>query len=86
MSQFGQLETGQKATDEQAEEVCAAIRQTIYDLHGEDTAESVRILYGGSVNANNFESLFSMKNIDGGLIGGASLKLDDFAKMANYES
>ena len=75
--------TGRVATAEQAEEVCLAIRDTICDLYGEDVAEEIRILYGGSVNGNNAAEIFSMEDIDGGLVGGASLK-EDFAKIVNY--
>ena len=74
--------TGKTATNEQAEEVCAIIRSLIAELYGEDVAEKTRILYGGSVKASNAAELFSMPNIDGGLVGGASLKLDEFEKIA----
>ena len=70
--------TGKTATNEQANEVCAIIRETVKELYDEKVAESVRIQYGGSVNAKNAAELFSMSDIDGGLVGGASLKLDDF--------
>jgi len=73
--------TGKTATNEQANEVCIIIRNTIKSLYGEETAEQVRIQYGGSVTAANAEGLFSMSDIDGGLVGGASLKLDDFEKI-----
>jgi len=76
--------TGKTATDEQAEEVCAIIRQLITELYGKDVSEKTRILYGGSVNAQNAKSLFSMPNIDGGLVGGASLKLDAFGKIIRH--
>ena len=71
--------TGKTATDEQAEEVCAYIRKVIGSLYGEDAAEAATIQYGGSMNAKNAASLLSMPDIDGGLIGGASLKPADFA-------
>lgn len=71
--------TGKTATADQAEEVCAIIRETIKALYDEETAEAVRIQYGGSMNAGNAAELLSKPNIDGGLIGGASLKPDDFA-------
>lgn len=77
--------TGKTATDEQAEEVCAIIRQLIVELYDNDVAEKTRILYGGSVNAGNAKSLFSMPNIDGGLVGGASLKLDTFEKIVKHD-
>lgn len=70
--------TGKTATNEQANEVCAIIRNTIKELYGEDVSNATRIQYGGSVNAKNAADLFAMSDIDGGLVGGASLKLDDF--------
>ncbi len=76
--------TGKTATDEQAEEVCAIIRQLLVELYGDDVAEKTRILYGGSVNAGNAKALFAMPNIDGGLVGGASLKLDAFEKIVKH--
>ena len=66
--------TGKVATSTQAEEVCSAIRNTIGELYSKETAENIHILYGGSCNAGNAKELFSMPNIDGGLIGGAGLK------------
>ena len=71
--------TGKTATDEQAEEVCACIRGVVKSLYGEDTGDGMTIQYGGSMNAKNAASLLSMPDIDGGLIGGASLKPADFA-------
>jgi len=76
--------TGKTATKEQANEVCAIIRDTIKELYGEEVAETTRIQYGGSVTAANASELFSMSDIDGGLVGGASLKLDDFEKIVKY--
>lgn len=75
--------TGVTATSEQAEEVCAAIRQVVREIYDDVTAEAIRIQYGGSVNAGNAAELFAMPNIDGGLVGGASLKAD-FGKVVNY--
>lgn len=75
--------TGKTATSVQAEEVCGAIRQVVAEIYGQETAEEIRIQYGGSVNAGNAAELFAMPNIDGGLVGGASLK-EDFAKIVNY--
>ena len=75
--------TGETATSDQAEEVCAAIRACIAEVYDEATAESIRIQYGGSVNAGNAADLFSKPDIDGGLVGGASLKAD-FGKIVNY--
>ncbi len=70
--------TGKNATSEQAEEVCAIIRATVKELYGAEVADEIRIQYGGSITASNSAELFSMPDIDGGLVGGASLKLDDF--------
>ena len=70
--------TGKTATADQAEEVCAFIRATLAKLYGADAAEAVTIQYGGSMNAGNAEELLSKVNVDGGLIGGASLKAADF--------
>lgn len=78
--------TGKTATDEQAEEVCAIIRQLLVELYGNDVAEKTRILYGGSVNAGNAKALFAMPNIDGGLVGGASLKLDAFEQIVKHDA
>jgi triosephosphate isomerase len=78
--------TGKTATDEQAEEVCAIIRQLLVELYGNDVAESTRILYGGSVKGSNAKALFAMPNIDGGLVGGASLKLDEFEKIVKHDA
>ncbi len=75
--------TGKVATSEQAEEVCAAIRACIAEIFDEATAEAIRIQYGGSVSASSAPELFAMPNIDGGLVGGASLK-PDFGKIVNY--
>ena len=74
--------TGKTATNEQAEEVCAAIRKVLTEIYGEETAQEIRIQYGGSVNAGNAKELFAMPNIDGGLVGGASLKAD-FSDIVN---
>lgn len=71
--------TGKTATDDQAEEVCASIRELIAKLYDEETAKAVTIQYGGSMNAKNCEGLLAKPNINGGLIGGASLKAEDFA-------
>ncbi len=75
--------TGKVATTEQAEEVCAAIRACIGELYGAETAEEIRIQYGGSVSASSAPELFAQPDIDGGLVGGASLK-PDFGKIVNY--
>lgn len=75
--------TGKTATSDQAEEVCKAVRDCIREMYDDSTAESVRIQYGGSVNAGNAAELFAKPNIDGGLVGGASLK-SDFGSIVNY--
>lgn len=76
--------TGKTATKEQANEVCAIIRNTVRELYDDDVALKVHIQYGGSVNTKTAKELFEMSDIDGGLIGGASLKLDDFEKIAKF--
>ena len=73
--------TGRTATSEQAEEVCAAIRKVLGELYGEEIAEATVVQYGGSMNAANAEELLSKPNVDGGLIGGASLKADAFGAI-----
>ena len=73
--------TGKTATAEQADEVCAIIRATVGGLYGEAAADSMIIQYGGSMNAGNAAELLSKPNVDGGLIGGASLKANDFAQI-----
>ncbi len=70
--------TGLTATPEQADETCGTIRATLAKLYGEDVAEATVIQYGGSMNAKNAAELLSKVNVDGGLIGGASLKAPDF--------
>ena len=74
--------TGKTATSEQAEEICKAVRDCVREMYDDDTAEKVRIQYGGSVNAGNAAELFTNPNIDGALVGGASLKAD-FGKIVN---
>ena len=75
--------TGMTATPEDAQEVCAAIRNVIAGLYNKQTADSVSILYGGSMNDKNAEELLAQPDIDGGLIGGASLKPAAFAAIIN---
>ena len=75
--------TGKVATAAQAEEVCAGIRDCIREIYDDTTAEAIRIQYGGSVSAESAPELFAQPNIDGGLVGGASLK-PDFGKIVNY--
>lgn len=74
--------TGKSASGELADDIIrTAVRDTIAELHGDDTAESVRIQYGGSVKPGNMEEFMSQPNIDGALVGGASLDVDDFAAL-----
>ncbi|MGL4345825.1 MAG: triose-phosphate isomerase [Cellulosilyticaceae bacterium] len=75
--------TGRTATSAQAEEVCAAIRQVVAEVYTQEVADEVRVQYGGSVNGANANELFNMGNIDGGLVGGASLK-EEFVSIVNY--
>jgi len=74
--------TGKTATPEQAEEVHAFLRGLLGELFGSETAEATRIQYGGSVKPDNVAELMACENIDGGLVGGASLKADSFGKLA----
>lgn len=76
--------TGKTATSAQAEEVCKAIRDVVGEIYNEDVANAMRIQYGGSVNGANANELFNMGNIDGGLVGGASLK-PEFASIVKYQ-
>jgi len=76
--------TGKVATPEQAEEVCKAIRECIGEIYDKEVADAIRIQYGGSVTAASAYELFTQPNIDGGLVGGASLKAD-FGKIVNYK-
>lgn len=78
--------TGRTATPEQAEEVCATIRATIADMFGKGVADACRVLYGGSMNVGNVESLLAQPDIDGGLIGGAALQSDSFRQLIEAAS
>ena len=73
--------TGLTATPEQAEAVHAFLRQVLAQIYDDDVAQAVRVQYGGSVKPDNAAELFEQDNIDGGLIGGASLEADDFAAI-----
>lgn len=75
--------TGKTATAEQAEEVHKFIRELIKNLYNEDVSNKIRILYGGSVNPDNIKSLIEMENIDGALVGGASLEPKSFSEIVN---
>ena len=76
--------TGRTATSDQAEEVHKFIRKNLSGLYGEEFAKRVRILYGGSVKPENISELMQMENIDGALVGGASLDADSFAAIIKY--
>ena len=78
--------TGKTATADQAQEVCAQIRKVIGELYGDAVAQATTVQYGGSMNAKNCEELLSKQDVDGGLIGGASLKAADFAVIVNAAS
>ena len=78
--------TGKTATSEQAEEVCAIIRNVVADIYDNEAAEGMTIQYGGSMNAKNADELLSKVNVDGGLIGGASLKAEDFSIIVKAAS
>ena len=76
--------TGKNATSNDANDMCSAIRKKVADLYNNSAAELVRIQYGGSVKPSNIKELMSMKDIDGALVGGASIKVEDFAAIINY--
>ena len=76
--------TGRTATSEDANDMCSAIRKELASLYSEEIANIVRIQYGGSVKPSNISELMSMSDIDGALVGGASLKVDDFIALINY--
>ena len=73
--------TGKTATADDAEEVCGAIRKTLVEVFGEKTADGIRILYGGSAKPDNIAGFLNKEDVDGALVGGASLKADSFAAM-----
>ena len=76
--------TGKTATPEQAQEVHAAIRSTLAGLADQSSAEAVRIVYGGSVKPENVDALMAQPDIDGALVGGASLQADSFARIVHF--
>ena len=73
--------TGKTATADDAQEVCGAIRKTLADIFGKETADGIRVLYGGSAKPNNVAGFLEKEDVDGALVGGASLKVDSFAAM-----
>ena len=77
--------TGKTATNEDANNAIKEIRNKISEIYGEETASKVIIQYGGSVKSSNAKELFNMSDIDGGLVGGASLKAEEFSKIVNYD-
>ena len=76
--------TGEVATPEDAQEVCAAIRARIREVHGDDAADGVRVLYGGSVKAANVAGIMAKPDVDGALVGGASLQADEFGGICRF--
>ena len=76
--------TGKTATSTQANEVISFIRSTVKDIYGDTVAENIRIQYGGSVKPDNISQIMGESDIDGALVGGASLKADDFIKLVNF--
>lgn len=78
--------TGEVATPEDAQEVCGAIRGRLAELYDQDTANATRILYGGSVKSSNVADIMAQTDVDGALVGGASLKAEEFAKIARFDA
>ena len=78
--------TGKTATPEQAQEVHAYIRKLYAEMYGKKSGDEVRILYGGSIKPNNCSELMKQPDIDGGLVGGASLDADSFTSIIKYDS
>lgn len=76
--------TGKTASNKDANDMISFIRQTVSDKYGENISQSMRIQYGGSVKPNNIKELMTESDIDGALVGGASLKADDFLKLINF--
>jgi triosephosphate isomerase len=78
--------SGQAATADQAEQVCAALRSALAEIRGSDAAAATRILYGGSVKSSNIASFMREPNVDGALVGGASLDVDEFASIVRFQA
>lgn len=76
--------TGEVATPEDAQEVCGAIRRRLAELYGQDTADKIRIQYGGSVKAGNIAAIMAQADVDGALVGGAALDADEFVKIVRF--
>jgi len=78
--------TGEVATPADAQEVCGAIRARLAELYSADVADAVRVLYGGSVKSGNIAAIMAEADVDGALVGGASLDAEEFAKIVRYQS
>jgi len=78
--------TGETATPDDAQEMCAAIRARVVEVHGQETADAVRVLYGGSVKGSNVASIMAGPDVDGALVGGASLDPEEFSTIVRYRS
>ncbi len=78
--------TGRTATAEDAQSMCSVVRQTVRDAFGDEAAESVRVQYGGSVKPSNAHELMTQPDIDGALVGGASLEADSFARIVQFRT
>jgi triosephosphate isomerase len=78
--------TGEVATPEDAQEVCGAIRGRLAELYDADVSAAVRVLYGGSVKSGNVASIMAQPDVDGALVGGASLDAEEFAKIVRYQA
>jgi triosephosphate isomerase len=76
--------TGEVATPEDAQEVCRAIRDRVQELYSADVADAVRVLYGGSVKAGNIAAIMAQPDVDGALVGGASLDPEEFTRIVRY--
>jgi triosephosphate isomerase len=76
--------TGEVATPQDAQEVCAAIRTKLAELYSGDTADGIRVLYGGSVKAANVAAIMAEEDVDGALVGGASIVAEEFASICRY--
>ncbi|MDO4664664.1 MAG: triose-phosphate isomerase [Actinomycetaceae bacterium] len=76
--------TGEVATPEDAQEVCGAIRQCLSELYDQETADQIRVLYGGSVKSSNVADIMAQPDVDGALVGGAALKADEFGKIVRF--
>jgi len=77
--------TGKTATPDEAEEIHSTVRKLLYDTYDRENLQETRILYGGSVKADNVDTLMAQPDIDGALVGGASLKADDFARIVKFQ-